>query len=220
MGSVEASGRACQARLQDRQVDRCQVHDSPSGATFSRLEDVLSDIAACDFFTVPTVTFRVLFCFVILSHDRLKVLHFSVTANPTTPWAAQQLVEAFPFDSAPRYLLHDNDSNNGEVFRKRVANLGIEEVRTAYRSPWQNPYVERLIGSARWECLDHVIVLGESHLRRILGEYFAYYNDAQTHMGLDADVPGGRAVEPPECGGVIAIPQVGGLHHRYSRRAA
>lgn len=139
---------------------------SPGWRTF--LENHAREIAACDFLTVPTATFRILYCFVVFSHDRRRVLHFNVTAHPSAHWTAQQVTEAFPFDEPPKYLLRDNDSIYGDAFRQRVANLGIEEVRTAYRSPWQNAYVERLIGSVRRECLDHVIVLNERHLKRLL----------------------------------------------------
>lgn len=184
------------------------------------LREHAHEIAACDFFTVPTATLRVLYCLVVLSHDRRKVLHFKVTGHPTASWAAQQIVEAFPYDDVPEYLLRDNDSICGQAFQDRIASLGFEEVKTAYRSPWQNPLVERLIGSVRRECLDHVIVLSERHLKRILREYFHYYNHARAHMSLNGNAPLPREVEPSHRGRVIAIPQVGGLHHRYTRVAA
>ena len=192
----------------------------PSQTWRTFLDNHVSEIAACDFITIPTATFRVLYCFVILSHDRRKVLHFNVTGNPTASWTAQQIVEAFPYDNAPKYLLRDNDSIYGQEFRQRVTSLGIEEVKTAYRSPWQNPFVERLIGSVRRECLNHAIVLSERHLKRILREYFDYYNSSRTHMSLNGNAPQPREVEPPDRGRVIALPQVGGLHHRYTRAAA
>jgi transposase InsO family protein len=129
-------------------------------------------------------------------------------------------VDAFPDDSAPPYLLRDRDQVYGQQFRHRVKGMGIEEVLTAPHSPWQNPFAERLIGSVRRECLDHVVVLGERHLRRLLGRYFAYYHQARTHLSVEKDAPAGRSIEPPGCGAVIAIPEVGGLHHRYVRRAA
>ena len=146
-------------------------------------------------------------------------MHFNVTEHPTAAWTAQQVVEAFPFDEAPRFLLRDNDGVYGEVFQRRVKNLGIDAVKTAKASPWQNPYVERLIGSIRRECLDHVIVLGERHLKRILGDYFEYYHRARTHLSLDRNAPVPREVEPPSRGRILCIPQVGGLHHRYRRVA-
>ena len=147
-------------------------------------------------------------------------MHFNVTAHPTAERAAQQVVEALPWDSAPRYLLRDRDSIYGAEFRHRVRNMGIEEVLIAARSPWQSPYVERLIGSVRRECLDHIVVLGERHLRRVLSSYLAYYHESRVHQALDMDCPKHRPVEPPEAGDVVEIPQVGGLHHRYERRVA
>ena len=177
-------------------------------------------LAAIDFFTVPTAGFRVLYVFIVLSHNRRQVVHFNVTEHPTAQWTAQQLVEAFPFDSAPRYLLRDRDAIYGEAVRRRIKSLGIEEVVTASRSPWQNPYCERVIGSIRRDCLDHVIVLNERHLRRILREYFSYYHTCRTHLSLNKDPPESRKVEPPAMGNIAAFPRVGGLHHRYARIAA
>ena len=147
---------------------------SPTWRVF--LENHLKDLVAIDFFTVPTVRFQVLFVFLVLAHHRRRVLHFNVTANPTSQWTAQQIVEAFPFDTAPRYLLRDRDDIYGASFRNRVRSFGIEEVLTAPRSPWQNPYVERLIGSIRRECLDHVIVMNDRHLKRVLTSYFRSSN--------------------------------------------
>ena len=177
-------------------------------------------LAAIDFFTVPTVGFRVLYVFIVLSHDRRQVVHFNVTEHPTAQWTAQQLVEAFPFDSAPHYLLRDRDAIYGDVVRRRIKILGIEEVITAARSPWQNPYCERVIGSIRRDCLDHVIVFNEWHLRRVLREYFSYYHTCRTHLSLNKDPPETRVIELPESEKVVAFPRVGGLHHRYARIAA
>ncbi len=147
-------------------------------------------------------------------------MHFNVTARPTAQWTAQQLVEAFPFNSAPRYLLHDRDTIYGEGGHRRISSLGIEEVVTAPRSPWQNPFCERVIGSIRRDCLDHVIVINERHLRRILREYVDYYHTCRTHLSLNKDPPEPRIVEPPKLGKIVAFPHVGGLHHRYGRIAA
>jgi putative transposase len=177
-------------------------------------------LAAIDFFTVPTAGFRVLYVFIVLSHDRRHIVHFNVTAHPTAQWTAQQLVEAFPFDSAPRYLLRDRDAIYGDLVQRRIRSLSIEDVITAPRSPWQNPFCERVIGSIRRDCLDHVIVLNERHLRRILREYFSYYHTCRTHLSLNKDPPESRTVEPPEMGNIVALPKVGGLHHRYTRIAA
>jgi putative transposase len=199
-------------------MDRRRKPPSPTWKTF--LANHIPDIAAVDFFVVPTATFRLLYCFVVLRLDRRRVLHFNVTANPSGPWTAQQVIEAFPFDSVPRFLMRDRDGSYGEQFQRRIKNLGIEEVVSAPRSPWQNPYVERLIGSIRRELLDHVIVLNETHLKHLIGGYCDYYHHARTHMALERNAPVPRELEPPERGQVIGIPQLGGLHHRYTRRAA
>jgi len=202
-------------------VDKYRVrHRKPPSQTWRTfLDNHVRDIVAVDFFTVPTATFRILFCFIVLRHHRRMVVHFNVTAHPTAEWTAQQVIEAFPDDSAPRFLLRDRDSIYGEFFRQRVKHMGIEEVIIAPRSPWQNPYVERLNGSIRRECLAHFIVLNEAHLRRILTSYFTYYHESRTHLSLECNAPVPRRVEHPSEGKVIAIPQVGGLHHRYCRAA-
>jgi len=169
---------------------------------------------------VPTITFQLLFAFVILDHDRRRPVHFAVTANPTAEWTARQLLEAFPWDNAPRYLLRDRDAIYGEKFCQTSRWMGIHEVLTAPQSPWQTAYAERLIGSIRRECLDHVIVFHEAGLRRILKGYFQYYERCRTHLSLEKDAPVSRPVEPPSLGHVIEIPKVGGLQHLYTRQAA
>ncbi len=195
-------------------------HRKPPSQTWRTfLDNHARDIVAIDFFTVPTATFRILFAFVVLRHDRRRVVHFNVTAHPTAQWTAQQIVQAFPDDESPRFLLRDRDSIYGDFFRQRIKHMGIEEVITAPRSPWQNPYVERIGGSIRRECLNRVIVLNERHLSRILSSYFSYYHESRTHLSLNRNSPVPREIEPPERGKVIAIPQVGGLHHRYRRAA-
>ena len=167
-------------------------HRTPPSHTWrSFLDNHANDLVSLDFFTLPTATFRVLFVFI-----------------------------AFPWDTAPRYLVRDRDQTYGAYFDTRVDGLGIEQVLTAPRSPWQNPFVERMIGSIRRECLDHVIVLDEQHLRRILREYVDYYHSCRTHLSLEKDAPEPRRVESPAMGKVRAIPKVGGLHHHYTRRAA
>ncbi len=201
----------------DQYMIRPRKPPSQTWRTF--LDNHLRDIVAIDLFTVPTATFRVLFVFVVLRHDRRHVVHFNATAHPTAEWTAQQIVEAFPEGDAPRFLLRDRDGIYGNAFQQRIRNMGIEEVLIAPRSPWQNPYAERVIGSIRRECVDHFIVLNERHLRRILRSYFEYYHQSRTHLSLDRNSPVPRDVEPPERGRVIAIPQVGGLHHRYCRAA-
>ncbi len=154
-------------------------------------------LACIDFLTVPTATFRVFYVFLVLSVDRRKVVHWNVTSGASAEWTAQQIVEAFAEDTAPRYLLRGHDGVYGAAFSKRITGLGIEEVRTAPHSPWQNPFVERLVGSIRRDCLDHVIVLGEAHLRAILRSYFAYYHRARTHLSLGKDAPEPRPVHQP-----------------------
>ncbi|MCP4768629.1 MAG: transposase [Gammaproteobacteria bacterium] len=184
------------------------------------LENHADCLAGIDFFTVPTATFRILYVFIVLSHDRRQIAYFNVTEHPTAQWTSQQLTEAFSFDSAPQYLLRDRDAIYGEAVRRRIKSLGIEEVVSAPRSPWQNPYCERVIGSIRRECLDHVIAMNVRHLRGILREYVDYYHTCRTHLSLNKDPPEARTVEPPEFGTITAIPRVGGPHHRYARIAA
>src|ERR1017187_1286117 len=196
-------------------------HRKPPSQTWRTfLKNHMTTMVSADFFVVPTITFRLLFVFVILSHDRRRPVHFALTTNPTAEWAAHQLVEAFPWDSAPCYLLRNRDGIYGTVFGDAARSLDIREILTAAQSPWQNPYVERLIGSIRRECLDHVIVFNETGLRRVLKEYFDYYERSRTHLSLDKDAPIPRSVQPPELGTVVELPQIGGLHHRYERRAA
>ena len=192
----------------------------PSQSWRSFLQNHLPDIVAIDFFVVPTATFRVLYVFLVMSHDRRRILHLNATTSPSARWTAQQVCEAFPYDTAPRYLLRDRDSIFGTDFVRRVESMGIKEVVTAPGSPWQNPYCERLIGSIRRECLDHIIVLNERHLLRVLRSYASYYHSSRTHRSLDNDSPDSRPIEPPEMGDVAVLPQVGGLHHRYTRQLA
>ena len=191
---------------------------SPTWRTFLRSQ--ASGIAAIDMFVVPSATLRILFVLLILTHDRRKIVRFDVTQHPTAGWLSRQLTDAFPWDTAPRFLLRDRDTSYGSVFRKRVEVMGITEVVTAPRSPWQNAYVERVIGSIRRECLDHVVISNQRHLRRVLASYVDYYHRTRTHLSLDKDCPDSRPVQPPTRGQVLAIPQVGGLHHRYERLAA
>jgi len=191
----------------------------PSQTWKTFLKNHASDIAAVDFFVVPTVTFRLLYGFLVLRHERREIVHLAVTANPTAAWTARQVIEAFPWDEASRYLLRDRDGIYGEEFTARVKEMGIEEVVTAPRNPWQNPYCERLIGSIRRECLDHVIVLGEEHLRQMLRAYVDYHHQDRPHQSLQRRPPHGRDVEPLDRGRVISLPRVGGLHHRYTRAA-
>jgi transposase InsO family protein len=191
---------------------------SPTWRAF--LDNHVKDLVSVDFFVVPTVTFRVLFVFIVLAHARRRIVHFNVTEHPTAQWTAHQISEAFPWESAPRYLIRDRDRVYGLAFRKRVECMGIEEVLTAPRSPWQNPFVERVIGSIRRECLDHVIVLHERHLRRLLGDYFEHYHRWRCHRSLAMDCPAPRPVQRPEHGHVVQVAEAGGLYRHYERRAA
>ena len=196
-------------------------HRKPPSQTWRTfLRNHMKNMVAADFFVVPTVFFEVLFVFVILSHDRRRLVHFAVTEHPTAEGTARQLLQAFPWDSGPRYLLRDRDGAYGEKFREAASWLDIREVLTAPQSPWQNAYVERLIGSIRRECLDHVIILSEAGLRRMLRSYFDYYERSRTHLSLGKDAPISRPIQPQAMGRIVEIPQVGGLHHRYERVAA
>jgi putative transposase len=183
--------------------------DPPSHSWRTFLTNHVSQLASIDFFTVPTATFRVLFVFVVLSHDRRRVVHVNVTAHPTAAWTGQQLREAWPWDTAPRFVSRDRDAIYGSDARRTVQQLGIEEVLTAPRCPWQNPFVERMIGSLRRECLDHVIVLNERSLHRPLQRYLAYYHKWRTHLSLDKDAPVPRVTQPPACGTIVPVPHVG-----------
>ena len=196
-------------------------HPKPPSQTWRTfLRNHACCLAGVDFFVVPTATFRLLFVFIVLHHERRRILHFGVTAHPSSLWASQQIREAFPWDTAPRYLIRDRDGSYGSAFRSRLQAMGVEEVLIAPRSPWQNAYAERVIGSIRRECLDHVIVLNEGHLRQILQSYCNYYHRSRTHLSLAKDCPKPRRVQHSGPGRVIAFPQVGGLHHRYERLAA
>jgi transposase InsO family protein len=192
---------------------------SPSQSWRTFLTNHANQIMAADFFVVPTVTFRVLFVLVILAHDRRRIVHFAVTDHPTAAWTAQQLRNAFPEDLAPGYLLHDREGAFTAV-ATTAAGMNIQTVRTAPQSPWQNAYVERIIGSFRRECLDHVIVANETGLRRMLASYVAYYMRSRRHLALAKDSPVPRPVQSSSAGRIVPTPEVGGLHHRYDRVAA
>jgi transposase InsO family protein len=192
----------------------------PSQTWRTFLDNHIHQLVSVDFFTVPTIRFQVLYVFLVLAHERRRILHFNVTAHPTAEWTAQQLRNAFPGDSAPRYLLRDRDQIFGDDFTQQVRDMGIEPVLCAPRSPWQKAYVERVIGTIRRECLDHMIILSDTALYRQVKSFVAYYHQSRTHLSLNKDSPESREAQPPARGGIVAIPQVGGLHHRYERRAA
>ena len=172
-------------------------------------------IASMDLFVVPTISFRLLYGLLILQHGRRQILRLGVTAHPTAEWIARQLTEAYGWTATPQYMVRDRDAVYGDIFIRRLRAMGIRDRPTAARSPWQNGYAERLIGSIRRECLDNVVVFGERHLRHLLGSYQEYYNDARTHLSLDKDAPVSRAIET--VGSIIAKPLLGGLHHQYVR---
>jgi transposase InsO family protein len=164
---------------------------------------------------VPTLTFERLFAFLVLGHGRRQLLWFEVTRHPTAEWLARQITEAFPWATAPTCLVRDNDRAYGNAFRSRLRAMGIRDRPISPRSPWQNPYVERLIGAVRRECVDRVLVTGEAHLRQILAAYAAYYNEVRRHLALGKDAPLSRAVQ--RSGAIVAIPILSGLHHHYVR---
>jgi transposase InsO family protein len=192
----------------------------PSQVWRAFLKNHARELIALDFFTVPTATFRVLFVAVVLSYGRRRLVHFNVTEHPTADWTARQVLEAVAVEKAPRYLVRDRDQVYGGRFSRQAKTLDIREVVIAPRSPWQNAYAERVIGSIRRECLDHVVVIGERHFRRILSTYVDYYNRTRTHLSLTKDSPEPRSVQRPSQGRVVSVPRVGGLHHEYLRRAA
>src|SRR5271169_3956570 len=197
-----------------RWVRRAPRPPDPAKRWLTFLRNHREAIAAMDFFTVPTLTFGVLYCFFIIGHDRRRILHFNVTRHPTGAWIVQQLREAFPYNSAPRFLLLDHDAKYGLEVPASIHSLKITPVRTSIRSPWQNGVAERWVGSCRRDLLDHVIALDERHLKRLLSQYVSYYHDDRTHLGLDKQTPTGRA-RSLEKGTVICRQRVGGLHHRY-----
>lgn len=208
------SGSTCRSGLFRGSYGGAVVRRHGPGVRF--LTNHLTSLVSLDFFTVPTITGRVLFVLVLLSHHRRRIVHLRITEHPTAAWTAQQLIEAFPEASGPRWLLRDRDAIYGELFRGRVASMGIQEVLSAPSSPWQNPYVERVIGSIRREWLNHVIIFNEG----TLAGYLSYYHRSRTHLSLAKDAPTPRRVQAVTDGDVVAFREVGGLHHRYERRAA
>jgi hypothetical protein len=218
-GELRKLGIDVSERTVSRLLRRRPRRPSHTWRTF--LANHVAALVSMDFFTVPTLTGRVLFVLVLLAHERRRIVHVAITEHPTATWTTQQIVQAFPNDSAPRWLVRDRDAIYSDGFRCRVAGMGITEVVCAPSSPWQNPYAERLIGSIRRECLIHVIVFNERHLRRVLSRYLLYYHRTRTHLSLAKDAPTPRrpqtALDGPR---IVAFPEVGGLHHRYERCAA
>jgi putative transposase len=205
------------AKYMPRPIRRPGGPPSQTWKTF--LHNHLAETIAIDFLAVPTVTFNILYVFFVLSLERRRVLHVDVTAHPSGGWAAQQIAESIGTGVVPAHLIRDRDGIFGAAFDARIDALGIEQVKCAPRSPWQNGYAERWVGTLRRELLDHVVVLGERHLQRLVRQHVAYYNEDRPHMALQRDSPVARAIEPPSAGKIVALQRVGGLHHRYSRAA-
>jgi len=205
-------------RTVSRYIAELGRRGDPGKRWLSFLQNHREVMAAMDFFTVPTITFRVLYCFFVISHGRRKIVHFNATEHPTSAWIAQQVREAFPEDAAPRYLILDRDRKYAGEATEMLKQLGSQLIRTGFRSPWQNGIAERWVGSCRRELLDHVIVLNENHLRRLLRDCIRYYHEDRIHDSLDKDTPERRAKEPRIVTGseVVAIRRLGGLHHRYT----
>ncbi len=177
-------------------------------------------IAAMDFFTVPTLSFGILYCFFVIAHDQRRILHFNVTKHPTSAWVIQQLCETFPYDSAPKYLIFDRGAQFNEEVVESIESFGIQPKRTSFRSPWQNGVAERWVGACRRDLLDHVIVLNERHLKRLMNEYVRYYHEDRTHLGLKKQTPAGRKPGKSNASRkVVSTPRVGGMHHRYDLAA-
>jgi transposase InsO family protein len=204
-------------RTVQRWMGKAPRNPEPAKRWAAFLSNHREAIAAMDFFTVPSLTFGVLYCFFVIAHDRRRILHFNVTRHPASAWVVQQLRETFPYDSAPGYLIHDRDAIfNAEVIGTAKI-LGTKPMRTSFKSPWQNGVAERFVGNCRRDLFDHVIVLNERHLKRLMNEYVRYYHDDRTHLGLDKQTPLGReeAKGASTSKSVVCIPRLGGLHHRY-----
>jgi transposase InsO family protein len=227
LGSTPYPRGIAQARfdISERTVSRwieraCQDPD-PVRRWLVFLRNHRDAIAAMDFFTVPTLTFGVLYCFFVIDHDRRKILHLNVTGNPNALWVALQLRQAWGYDQPQSFLIFDRDAKFNADVVATVKAIGCEPVRTAFRSPWQNGIAERWVGSVRRDLLDHVIVLNQRHLRRLMKSYIGYYHEDRTHLGLGKDTPSGRVVAfaSPSGSEIISLPRLGGLHHRYTLAA-
>jgi len=201
-----------------RWMRRVPRRPEPAERWLAFLRNHREAIAAMDFFTLPTLTFKVLYCFFLISHDRRRVLHFNVTRHPTSSWIVQPLREAFPYESMPKFLISDHDAKYGWEVPAAIRSMEITTVQTAIQSPWQNGVAERWVGSCRSELLDQVIALDEHHLKRLLSDYVSYSHDDRTHLGLGKQTPSGRTRSTAQ-GRVISQRRLGGLHHRYDRAA-
>jgi transposase InsO family protein len=205
-------------RTTSRWMRRAPRDPEPAKRWLAFLPNHREAIAAMDFFTIPNITFRVLYCFFIMGHDRRRILHFNVTKSPTAMWIVQQLREAFPFESAPRFLIFDRDAKYGAEIPATVRSMRIRCVRTSFQSSWQNGIAERWIESCKRDLLDHIIAVKERHLKRLLSEYVSYYHEDRTHLGLGKETPR-RRIHSVATGRIISHGRLGGLHHRYDRAA-
>src|ERR1019366_4995290 len=220
-GELKMLGFDISERTVLRWMRKAPRNPEPANRWAAFLSNHREAIAAMDFFTMPTLTFGVLYCFFVIAHDRRRILHFNVTRHPTSTWVIQQLREAFPYDSAHGYLIFDRGTNFNQEVIDTVKSFGIQPKRTSFRSPWQNGVAERWVGNCRRDLLDHVIVVSERHLKRLMNEYVRYYHEDRTHLALAKGTPADREPEKvPRAGGrVIAMPRLGGLHHRYNLAA-
>jgi transposase InsO family protein len=214
-GELLMLGLDVSERTISRWMKRAPRDPEPAKRWLAFLRNHREAIAAMDFFTVPTITFGVLYCFFVISHDRRRILHFNVTRHPTSAWTTQQLREAFPYQCSPKYLILDHDAKYGLDVPAAIHFMKITPIQTSFQSPWQNGVAERWVGSCRRELLDHVIALNERHLKRLLSDYVRYYHD-RTHLGLNKETPNRRSCSAI-VGGVFSCPRLGGLHHRYDR---
>lgn len=205
-------------RTISRWMKRAPRDPQPAKRWLAFLRNHREALAAMDFFTVPTITFGVLYCFFVISHDRRRILHFNVTKHPASTWIVQQLREAFPFESISRFLLFDRDAKYGLEVLVAIRSLKMSPVRTSFESPWQNGVAERWVGSCRRDLLDHIIAVNEGHLKRLLSEYVRYYHEDRTHLGLGKGTPNDR-IRSTATGRVLSHERLGGLHHRYDRAA-
>jgi transposase InsO family protein len=220
-GELKMLGFDISERTVLRWMRRAPRDPEPARRWAAFLSNHREAIAAMDFFTVPTLALDVLYCFFVIAHGRRQIFHFNVTRYPTSAWVIQQLREAFPCDSAPRYLIFDRGANFSAEVLTTIKSFGIEPKRTSFQSPWQNGVAERFVGNCRRDLLDHVIVLNERHLKRLVSEYVRYYHEDRTHLGLDKETPAGRkvAMGTPVNAKVVSMPRLGGPHHRYDLAA-
>jgi transposase InsO family protein len=205
-------------RTISRWMKRAPRDPEPAKRWLAFLRNHREAIAAMDFFTVPTITFGVLYCFFVISHGRRRILHFNSTRHPTSMWIVQQLREAFPFELAPRFLIFDRDAKYGLEVPRAIRSLGMSPIRTSFESPWQNGVAERWVESCRRDLLDYIIAVDERHLKRLLSEYVRYYHEDRTHLGPGKGTPNCRS-RSGASGRVLSHDRLGGLHHRYDRAA-